>query len=118
MALKFINKRFSREKQTQSMIQPNDTLNIQDISKYQQILLNKEDKGFMGLKRAFEEKLLVSIKFSENSGNEAHVTGTISHFDENFEQLVLIVGSSLKRISFSQISKVDYEGNDTAEDGI
>ena len=43
MALKFINKLFSRQEQsTQSMIQPNDALNLDDLSKYTQVIATKE----------------------------------------------------------------------------
>ena len=43
MALKFINKLFSRQDQpTQSMIQPNDALNLEDLSKYTQVITNRE----------------------------------------------------------------------------
>jgi len=116
MALKFINKRFSREKPAQSMIQPNDALNISDLSKYTQIMMNKEDAGFKGLKRAFEKKLPVSLVISEKDGEQTSVTGTISHYDENFEQLVLIVGNSLKRASFNQILDVKVDGGLSSEE--
>lgn len=109
MALKFINKRFSREKPAQSMIQPNDALNINDLSKYTQIMMNKEDAGFKGLKRAFDKKLPVSLVIAETNGEQVSVRGTISHYDENFEQLVLIVGNSLKRASFNQILDVKFD---------
>ena len=109
MALKFINKKFSREKPTQSMIQPNDALNINDLSKYTQFMMNKDEEGFKGLKRAFEKKLSVSLIISEVNGDQTSVTGTISHYDENFEQLVLIVDGSLKRASFNQILDVSFD---------
>ena len=47
MALKFINKLFSRyDQSTQSMIQPNDTLDLENLSKYTQIITNKENSGY------------------------------------------------------------------------
>jgi len=118
MALKFINKRFSREKPTQSMIQPNDALNINDLSKYTQVMMNKEDSGFKGLKRAFDKKLPVSLVLKEQDGEQVSVTGTISHYDENFEQLVLVVGNSLKRASFNQILEVTFDGETLSEEKI
>ena len=49
MALKFINKLFSRQNHpTQSMIQPNDALNLEDLSKYMQVITNKETTGYKG----------------------------------------------------------------------
>jgi len=116
MALKFINKRFSREKPTQSMIQPNDALNINDLSKYTQIMMNKEDAGYKGLKRAFDKKLPVSLVIREKDDEQISVTGTISHYDENFEQLVLVVGNSLKRASFNQILEVAFDEGSVSED--
>ncbi|MCL1948618.1 MAG: hypothetical protein FWF59_02680 [Turicibacter sp.] len=109
MALKFINKKFGREKPAQSMIQPNDTLNIGERSKYAQIMMNKDDLGFKGLKRAYNQKLLVSLVIHEKNGEQTAFKGTISHFDENYEQLVLVVGNSLKRASFSQILEVSFD---------
>ena len=107
MALKFINKLFSRQDQsTQSMIQPNDALNLDDLSKYTQIITNKENLGFKGLKRAFDEKLPVEITINDENGETSCVTGTISHYDEHYEQLLVITDSTLKRVVFSQIIDV------------
>jgi len=116
MALKFMNKRFSREKPAQSMIQPNDALNINDLSKYAQVMMNKDDLGFKGLKRAFTQKLPVALVISEKNGEQTSVTGTISHYDENYEQLVLVVGNSLKRASFNQIVEVKFDEHTSSEE--
>ena len=86
MALKFINKLFSRyDQSTQSMIQPNDTLDLENLSKYTQIITNKENSGYKGLKRAFDEKLPVEITVSDENGQSYVVSGTISHYDEHYE---------------------------------
>lgn len=107
MALKFINKLFSRQEQsTQSMIQPNDALNLDDLSKYTQVITNKENLGFKGLKRAFDEKLTVEITIADENGSNSSVTGTISHYDEHYEQLLVITDATLKRVVFSQIIDV------------
>lgn len=107
MALKFINKLFSRNgRSSQSMIQPNDALNLEDLSKYTQIITNKEDSGYKGLKRAFEEKLPVELKVMDEQGESFVVSGTISHYDENYEQLLVITDSNLKRVVFNQIEDV------------
>lgn len=66
MALKFINKLFSRQEQsTQSMIQPNDALNLDDLSKYTQVIATKETLGYKGLRRAFDEKLPVELTVTD-----------------------------------------------------
>lgn len=110
MALKFINKLFSRyDQSTQSMIQPNDTLDLENLSKYTQIITNKENSGYKGLKRAFDEKLPVEITVSDENGESYVVSGIISHYDEHYEQLLVIADSVLKRVVFSQIVDVKIE---------
>ena len=106
MALKFINKLFSRQEQsTQSMIQPNDALNLDDLSKYTQVIATKETLGYKGLRRAFDEKLPV-----DENGDSFVVSGTISHYDEHYEQLLVITDSTLKRVVFNQITDVKING--------
>lgn len=110
MALKFINKLFSRQDQpTQSMIQPNDALNLEDLSKYTQVITNKETSGYKGLKRAFDDKLPVQLTVADENGESFVVSGTISHYDEHYEQLLVITDSTLKRVVFSQIVDVKIE---------
>ena len=110
MTLKFINKLFSRyDQSTQSMIQPNDTLDLENLSKYTQIITNKENSGYKGLKRAFDEKLPVEITVSDETGQSYVVSGTISHYDEHYEQLLVIADSVLKRVVFNQIVDVKIE---------
>ena len=107
MALKFINKLFSRQNHpTQSMIQPNDALNLEDLSKYMQVITNKETTGYKGLRRAFEEKLPVQLTVADDNGDSSEVAGTISHYDEHYEQLLVITDSTLKRVVFNQILDV------------
>lgn len=113
MTLKCINKLLGRKEQTtQSMIQPNDTLNVKNISQYTQIITNKEIMGYKGLKRAFNEKLEVCLVVLTENGDHTSVKGVISHYDEKFEQLLLVAGSNLKRIVFNQIVEVKVEDED------
>lgn len=88
------------------MIQPNDALNLDDLSKYTQVITNKENLGFKGLKRAFDEKLPVEITIADENSSNSSVTGTISHYDEHYEQLLVITDATLKRVVFSQIIDV------------
>jgi len=110
MALKFKKKLTSgSKKQNQSIIQPNASLNIENLSKYTQTVLNKDTLGFKGLKHAFEKELEVEIVTAAENGNTSSVKGVISHYDEKYEQLLLVVGSNLKRIVFNQIVDVHIE---------
>ena len=100
MALKFINKLFSRQNHpTQSMIQPNDALNLEDLSKYMQVITNKETTGYKGLRRAFEEKLPVQLTVADDNGDSFEVAGTISHYDEHYEQLFFYSPIMIKKKS-------------------
>ena len=111
MALKFINKLFGRQEQsTQSMIQPNDALNLDDLSKYTQVIATKETLGYKGLRRAFDEKLPVELTVTDENGDSFVVSGTISHYDEHYEQLLVITDSTLKRVVFNQITDVKING--------
>ena len=111
MARNFLNKLFSKEEQsTQSMIQPNDALNLDDLSKYTQFFTAKEDEGYKGLKRAFENQLVVDITMKDEALGTTSVSGVISHFDEKYGQLLVIVDSQLKRVVFDQIIDVNIQG--------
>ena len=117
MAFKFINKLFSRRgKDTQSMIRPNDALNVANIAKYTQIIINKENNGYKGLKRAFDEKLEVQLIVLNDNGERSSVRGVISHYDEKFEQLLLITESNLKRVVFNQIDEVSFQDESKVEE--
>jgi len=116
MALKFMDKLFGRKNNTtQSMIQPNAALNVNNLSEYTQIITNKETLGYKGLKRAFDEKLEVNLDILENNGEHASVKGIISHYDEKYEQLLVVTGSNLKRVVFSQINDVKIESDNNIQ---
>ncbi|MGL4336466.1 MAG: hypothetical protein ACRCST_06175 [Turicibacter sp.] len=111
MARNFLNKLFSREEQsTQSMLQPNSALDLENLSKYTQVFSTKEDTGFKGLKRAFENQLNVEITMKDEALGSVTVAGTISHYDEKYEQLLVIADAQLKRVVFDQIIDVNIEG--------
>ena len=111
MALKFINKLFSRQEQsTQSMIQPNDALNLDDLSKYTQVIATKETLWYKGLRRSHDDKLPDELTVTDENGDSFVVSGTISHYDEHYEQLLVITDSTLKRVVFNQITDVKING--------
>jgi len=110
MALKFRKKLLSRNsKLEQSIIQPNASLNVSDLSKYAQTIPSKDTYGYKGLKRAFNNELEVEIIIADENENRISLKGVISHYDEKYEQLLLVVGSSLKRVVFNQIIEVNFE---------
>ncbi len=114
MARKIINKFFTRESNaSQSMIQPNDSLNLSELSKYTQVMTSKDDEGYKGLKLAFENQLTVSITVENDDKTTAVISGVISHYDENFKQLLVNMNSQLKRIVFNQIVDVDIQEKKT-----
>ena len=71
-----------------------------------QVITNKETTGYKGLRRAFEEKLPVQLTVADDNGDSFEVAGTISHYDEHYEQLLVITDSTLKRVVFNQILDV------------
>ena len=110
MALKFRKKSFNRNsKLEQSIIQPNASLNVSDLSKYAQTIPSKDTSGYKGLKYAFANELEVEIIISNETNDKIALKGIISHYDDKYEQLLLVVGSNLKRVVFSQIIEVNFE---------
>ena len=61
-------------------------------------------------RRAFDEKLPVELTVTDENGDSFVVSGTISHYDEHYEQLLVITDSTLKRVVFNQITDVKING--------
>jgi len=100
---KKITRRRSRYKYEESALKPNVELAIDDIADYQNIIKKEQDLGYKGLKTAFKDKSEVRLIVQKTDDVEEVITGTISHYDDNFSQLVVIAGNSLKRLTFEQI---------------
>ena len=98
-----ITKKRKYNKYDESAIKPNADFAIDDISDYQQVIKKEEDSGHKGLKVAFIDKSAVRLVVQKNNGDNEEVIGTISHYDDNFSQLVILTGNSLKRLTFNQI---------------
>jgi len=110
MAIKFIKKLTDRStKYEQSIIQPNASLNVENRSKYAQMIPNKDNSGYKGLKRAFTNEIPVEIIISVEDNQTQSIKGIISHYDEKYEQLLVVVDASLKRVVFNQIVEVHIE---------
>ena len=100
---KKITKKRNRYKYEESAIKPNADFGIDDISDYQHVIKKEQDLGHKGLKVAYIDKSAVRLVIQKNNGDNEEVIGTISHYDDNFSQLVVLTGNSLKRLTFNQI---------------
>ena len=90
-------------KYEESAIKPNADFAIDDISDYQHVIKKEQDSGHKGLKLAFADKSAVKLVVQKSDGDNEEIIGTISHYDDNFSQLVILTGNSLKRLTFNQI---------------
>ena len=90
-------------KYEESALKPNIDLAIDDISDYRHVIKKEQDSGHKGLKAAFTDKSTVRLVVRKNDGDNEEVEGIISHYDDNFSQLVVVIGNSLKRLTFNQI---------------
>lgn len=93
------------KKNEESALQPNEALSVDSIASYQNVFTKEKDTGHFGLLTAYQEKTTVTLVV-ENEEDTETITGTISHYDENYSQLVMIVENSLKRLTFDQIVDV------------
>ena len=100
---KKITKKRSRYKYEESPLKPNADLEIDNIADYQHVIKKEQDSGHKGLRAAFADKSAVRLFVKKNNGDSEEIVGTISHYDDNFSQLVVITGNSLKRLTFNQI---------------
>jgi len=105
---KKITKKKSRYKYEESAIKPNVDLAIDDIAYYQHVIKKEQDSGYKGLKTAFLDKSVVKLVVRKNDGDNEEIIGTISHYDDNFSQLVVITGNNLKRLTFDQIIDAQF----------
>jgi len=103
MLKKITRKNKYRYKYKESALKPNVELAIDDIADYQHVVKKEQDLGYMGLQAAFANKSVVRLVVLNDHGDNEEITGTISHYDDNYSQLVLITGNSLKRLTFAQI---------------
>lgn len=111
--MKIIKKLFRRHHKTNRVIiAPNVKLDVDNLSEYNQIVTSKKDFGYKGLKRAYEEKLVVDLVITTKEEATDSLKGVISHYDETYEQLLIVVDSNLKRVAFNQIIEVSFEDGD------
>ena len=105
-----------KNKEKESIIEPNVEFAIDDISDYGTIFKSDPDLGYKGLKKMFEDRVLIRLEVNKNPEERDIVEGTISHYDDSYGQLVVVSGNSLKRLVFDQIIDVQVlngdEGNE------
>ena len=104
-------------KYEESAIKPNVELAIDDLADYQQVFKKEQDMGYKGLQVAFENKSMVKLITLNHEGAQTEVIGTISHYDGNYAQLVVITGNSLKRLTFDQIVDVQLLDGGISNEG-
>ena len=92
-----------------SNIQPNEALEIDAFADYQNVYTKEADTGYRGLLAAYQAKAPVKLVIQKEEGETEEVAGTISHYDENYSQLVVVAGNALKRLTFDQIVDVLVE---------
>ena len=96
-------KKRNRNKLEESNLQPNEALEIDAFSEYQNVFTKGKDAGYRGLLAASNAKTLVRLVVQKSEEETEELEGTVSHYDENYAQLVLVVENSLRRLTFDQI---------------
>ena len=114
---KMITRKQKRYKYEESALKPNVELAIDDIADYQHVIRKEQDLGYKGLKVAFTDKSTVRLVVQRSEGHE-EIVGTISHYDDNYSQLVIIAGNSLRRLTFDQIVDVHLLDGGTRDEEI
>ena len=94
------------KKNEESNIQPNEDLAVDKIGDYQNVFTKEKDAGYRGLLAAYQEKKEVRLLITKENDETEEVAGTISHYDENYSQLVVVVNNALRRLTFDQIIEV------------
>ena len=101
-------KKSNRVNMEENIIEPNAELDLDGIDGYRKVAIAREkDLGYKGLKKALEDKTLVRLQIVRNDEELDYVEGKISHYDENFNQLVIVSNNALKRFVFDQILEVE-----------
>jgi len=115
MILKKLKKK--RYEPESSALEVNTKLEIDDIAEYKNIFKDGEDPGFKGLKEIAKNREPVRLIASINGDESIEIEGTITHYDDLYNQLVVMSNGSLKRLVFDQIVDVERVNNgDTNEE--
>ena len=106
MLQKIIRKR-RRYDQDQSVFELSKKLEVDDIESYKKFYKDGIDTGFKGLKEISKNRELVRLTAAINDEDNVSIVGTISHYDDLFNQLVILTNGTLKRFVFDQIIDVE-----------
>jgi len=109
-------KKRNKLKNEESNIQPNEMLEIDNLADYQNVFTQKKGAGYRGLLAAYEAKADVVLVTNKDNGETEEVNGTISHYDENYSQLVVVAGNTLKRLTFDQIIEVTFPNGENFDE--
>ena len=109
-------KKRNKLKNEESNIQPNEALEIDSLAEYQNVFTQKKDAGYRGLLAAYEAKAEVLLVIKKDDEETEEVSGTISHYDENYSQLVVVAGNTLKRLTFDQITSVNFPNGENFDE--
>lgn len=104
-------KRKKRYEPEDSVLEVNTKLEIDDIAEYKNIFKDGEDIGFKGLKQIAKNREPVRLIANTNDDGNVEIEGTITHYDDLYNQLVVISNGSLKRLVFDQIISVERINN-------
>ena len=106
MIQKIMRKR-RRYDQDKSVIELSKKLEVDDIETYKKFFKEGQDPGFKGLKEISKNRDLVRLTATVNDDDKISIVGTISHYDDLFNQLVVLTNGTLKRLVFDQIIDVE-----------
>jgi len=116
MILKKLKKK-RRNKSEKMALEVNTKLEVDDISEYKNIFKDGEDTGFKGLKKIAKNRELVRLVATISDDENIEIEGTITHYDDLYNQLVVVSNGVLKRLVFDQIINVErVNSGDTSEE--
>ena len=97
-------------------IGPNVKLEVGDIEDYSQVFNTGTDPGYKGLKEIARNRDFVRLITTGSGEENIAIEGTITHYDDLYNQLVVVSNGTLKRLVFDQIVDVkrinEGEGNE------
>ena len=105
MLEKMMNKLRVRRSTSESADVSED-FHVADISAYQKVALEKRGSGYKGLKDAMDKRSKVRLKVASDDDIQ-YVEGIVSHYDEEYSQLVVVSGTTLRRLVFDEIGDVE-----------
>jgi len=95
---------------------PNVKLEVGAIEDYSQVFNTGTDLGYKGLKEIARNRDFVRLIATGSGDENISIEGKITHYDDLYNQLVVVSNGTLKRLVFDQIVDVkrinEGEGNE------